>query len=339
MVTIKDVARRANVSFTTVSHVINKTRPVSPETAIRVQEAIVDLGYLPSEVARSLKSNRTRTIGMIVTTTSNPFFGEVIRGVERACFEAGYALMICNTDDVTEHLVAYMQTLFAKRVDAVIVMTSNASPEFFGRLGQIKRVPVVAIDAPSGSVASVVSDDSFLGGRIVADFLMDGGFTRIACVSGPVEHPRMKDRLEGFASALRTRGLALEPALLCRTALTIEGGRDAARRLLEATPEQRPQAIFALSDIMAIGLLHGIRELGLTIPEDVSVVGYDDIEFAAYTFPPLTTVRQPAADLGAAAAHSVMNHLDHDLPLPPTVALHPTLIVRQSVRTGGPGRS
>ena len=108
---------------------------------------------------------------MIVTTTSNPFFGEVIRGVERACFEAGYALMICNTDDVAQRLVAYMRTLFAKRVDAVVVMTSNASPEFFRRLGQIKRVPVVAIDAPPDTVASVFSDDSILGGRLVADFL------------------------------------------------------------------------------------------------------------------------------------------------------------------------
>src|SRR3954451_10364212 len=191
MVTIKDVARRANGSFTTVSHVVNKTRPVSRDTAARVNEAITALGYLPSELARSLKSSRTRTIGMIVTTTSNPFFGEVIRGVERACFEAGYALMICNTDDVAQRLAAYMRTLFAKRVDAVLVMTSNASPEFFRRLGQIRRVPVVAIDAPSGTVASVFSDDSIRGGRLVADFLAAQGFTRIGCISGPREHPRM----------------------------------------------------------------------------------------------------------------------------------------------------
>lgn len=331
MVTIKDVAKRANVSFTTVSHVINKTRPVSPETTLRVNEAIVDLGYLPSEVARSLKSNRTRTIGMIVTTTSNPFFGEVIRGVERACFEAGYALMICNTDDVTQRLVTYMQTLFAKRVDAVVVMTSNASPEFFGRLGQLKRVPVIAIDAPPGAVSSVVSDDSFLGGRIVADFLADRGFTRIACVSGPIGHPRMADRLTGFTQALETRGLTFDPMLLHRTELTMEGGRDAARHILGLSGQARPQAIFALSDVMAIGLLHGIREFGLAVPADISVVGYDDIEFAAYTFPPLTTVRQPATALGAAAARAVIDHLDRDLSLPSSVAIQPTLIVRQSV--------
>lgn len=333
MVTIKDVARRANVSFTTVSHVINKTRPVSPETAIRVNEAIVHLGYLPSEVARSLKSNRTRTIGMIVTTTSNPFFGEVIHGVERACFEAGYALMICNTDDVTQRLVTYMRTLFAKRVDAVIVMTSNASPEFFGRLAQLKRIPVIAIDAPPGSVVSVVSDDSVLGGRIVADFLADQGFTRIACLSGPEEHPRMADRLKGFGEAMKARKLNFDPSLVHRTELTMEGGRAAARALLALPPETRPQAIFALSDVMAVGLLHGIRELGLRIPEDVSVVGYDDIEFVAYTFPPLTTVRQPAAELGSTAAKALIEHLDQDAPLPSSLAIRPELIVRQSVIT------
>jgi LacI family transcriptional regulator len=331
MVTIKDVARRANVSFTTVSHVVNKTRPVSRDTAARVNEAINELGYLPSELARSLKSSRTRTIGMIVTTTSNPFFGEVIRGVDRACFEAGYALMICNTDDVAQRLVAYMRTLFAKRVDAVVVMTSNATPEFFRRLGQIKRVPVVAIDAPADTVASVFSDDSVLGGRIVADYLLDGGFSRIACVSGPAEHPRMIDRLKGFGAALAERDLRLDPALVLHTEATMEGGQDAARRLLGASAAGRPDAIFALCDVLAIGVLHGAHELGLTIPGDVSVIGYDDIELAGYTFPPLTTVRQPAAEIGAAAANAIIDHLDNDVPLPNAVALKPELIVRASV--------
>lgn len=332
MVTIKDVARRANVSFTTVSHVINKTRPVSPDTAIRVNAAILDLGYLPSEVARSLKSNRTRTIGMIVTTTSNPFFGEVIRGVERACFEAGYALMICNTDDVTQHLVTYMQTLFAKRVDAVVVMTSNASPEFFRQLGQMDRVPVVAIDAPPGAVASVVSDDSLFGGRIVADYLAAEGFRRVACVSGPAEHPRMADRIAGFRAGLAAHDLSLDPALLYRTVLTMEGGLKAARHLLALRPAERPQAIFALSDVMAIGLLRGIHEAGLSVPGDISVVGYDDIEFAGYTSPPMTTVRQPAIELGRVAAEVVIGHLDNDTPLPASIAVTPSLVVRQSVQ-------
>jgi LacI family transcriptional regulator len=332
MVTIKDVAKRANVSFTTVSHVINKTRPVSSETASRVNAAIADLGYFPSDVARALQSNRTRTIGMIVTTTSNPFFGEVIRGVERACFDHGYALMICNTDDVAQHLVAYMRTLFAKRVDAIVVMTSNASPEFFRRLGQIKRVPVVAIDAPADTVASVFSDDSILGGSIVGDFFATKGFRRIGCVSGPKDHPRMIDRRIGLGAALDRHGLTLDDDLMVYTELTMDGGVAAAKTLLDRPHAKRPDAIFALSDVMAIGLLHGAHQLGLNVPYDVSVVGYDDIELAGYTFPPLTTVRQPAADIGAAAASAVMRFLDADEPLPRSVMLKPELIVRQSVR-------
>ncbi|MET3926925.1 LacI family DNA-binding transcriptional regulator [Devosia sp. 2618] len=330
MVTIKDVARRAEVSFTTVSHVINKSRPVSEETAERVFAAIAELGYVPSGVARALQSNRTRTIGMIVTTTTNPFFGEVIRGVERVCFKHGYALMICNTDDVASQLVVYLQALLIKRVDAIVVMTSNASPEFFDHVGQVKRVPLVAIDAPPGSVGSVFSDDSIAGGRIVAEFLADRGFTNIAVVTGPEQHPRMRDRLTGFQAALAERAIALPPGWMVRTDISMDGGLEATRAIL-SSGRPRPQAIFALSDIMAIGVLHGLHEAGLRVPEDVSVVGYDDIAFAAHTLPPLTTICQPSVDMGGRAAEAIISHLEANTPLPKAVQLPPELMVRDSV--------
>jgi LacI family transcriptional regulator len=332
MVTIKDVAKRANVSFTTVSHVINKTRPVSSETVTRVNDAISALGYLPSEVARSLKSNRTRTIGMIVTTTSNPFFGEVIRGVERACFEAGYALMICNSDDVAEHLVSYSNTLFAKRVDAILVMTSNASPNFFEHLAKINRVPVVAIDAPPGATRSVVADNSNVGGRLAADFLSRRGFGKVACVAGPENHPRMIERLAGFMEGLEANGIEFCPKSLYRKPLTMEGGREAAHALFSPSSPERPEVIFALSDVLAIGLISGINELGLAIPRDVSIMGYDDIEFAAYTSPPLTTIRQDAGQLGKVAAEALLEHLDLSVDLPVISRIEPTLVVRKSVK-------
>ena len=332
MVTIKDVAKRANVSFTTVSHVINNTRPVSADAASRVNAAIADLAYFPSDVARALQSKRTRTIGMIVTTTSNPFFGEVIRGVEKASFDQGYTLVICNTDDVAQHLVAYMRMLFAKRVDGVVVMTSNASPEFFRRLGQIKRVPVVAIDAPAEAVPSVFSDDSLAGGEQVGRYLLDKGFERIAIVSGPESHPRMRERQRGIEAALRAHGRTLASGDIVRTALTMDGGLAAGRELAARPAATRPDAVFALSDVLAIGLMHGLHEAGIAIPGDVSVVGYDDIEMAAHTFPPLTTVRQPAADIGAAAARAVIDFLDHATPLPRSVRLDSHLVLRGSVR-------
>ncbi|MDR6288325.1 MULTISPECIES: LacI family DNA-binding transcriptional regulator [Inquilinus] len=331
MVTIKDVARQAGVSFTTVSHVINRTRPVSGETAERVRSAIAALGYFPSDVARALKSNRSRTIGMIVTTTTNPFFGEVMRGVERACFDHGYALMLCNTDDETAHLARYLEMLFAKRVDAVVVMTTHASPEFFRRLGQVREVPVVAIDAAAGIVPSVFNDDSRAGGFLAGDFLARRGFRRIGCIAGPADHPRVIERLDGLRAALAAHGLGVPEALTRRCDLTIAGGAVVARELIALPPGERPEAIFALNDLSAIATLHAAQDAGLSVPADLSVIGYDDIEFASQTFPPLTTIRQPAAEIGAAAATAVLRHLEEGAPLPAAVTLAPELVVRASV--------
>jgi LacI family transcriptional regulator len=332
MTTIKDVARHANVSFTTVSHVINETRPVAMATAERVRAAIEELGYRPSDVARTLKSKRSRIVGMIVSSATNPFFGEVTAGVERACFERGYSLMLCNTEDVTERLTAYLDTLFAKRIDALVVLTTNASPDFLRRLAQIRRVPVVAIDAAAGSAPMVVNDDSGLGGRLVGRFLAERGFTRIACIAGPADHPRSRERLEGFAAGLAEGGGRLDPDLLVHAPLTIAGGRAAAADLIARGPDRRPEVVFCFNDMMAIGALHAAHDAGLTVPEDLSVVGYDDIEFSAYTIPPLTTVRQPTAEIGGSAADLLIDHLETGADLPRVVALPPTLVVRGSVR-------
>ena len=332
MITIKDVARRASVSFTTVSHVINKTRPVSTETIEKVNAAIAELGYLPSHVGRALQSSRTRTIGMIVTTTSNPFFGQVVHGVERACFERGYALIICNTDDVADHLDVYMNTLVSKRVDAVVVMTSNATPEFFATVREQRRVPVVAIDAPPGSVGSLVSDDSVAGGRLVGEFLLGRGYTSIACLSGLEGHPRMRDRIDGVRAVLAVRGLILADRDIVHSSISMAAGQAAAAQLIERPAADRPEVIFALADVLAIGAMHAAREAGLRIPEDLSIVGYDDIEFAAHTFPPLTTVRQPADLIGATAANAALDHLENGTPLPGLIMLTPELVVRETTR-------
>lgn len=336
MTTIKDVARHAQVSFTTVSHVINETRPVSPDTADRVRRAISELGYVPSDVARALKSNRTRIIGMIVTSTTNPFFGEVIGGAERVCFDSGYSLMLCNTDDVEQRLTAYVKTLLSKRIDALVVMTTNASPDFLRRLGQIRRLPVVAIDAAPGTAACVVNDDSRRGGALAVDMLIGRGFRDIAFVWGPEAHPRARERLEGAHAALRRHGLDPAAAAIRRGPLTIAGGQAAAAQLLDGPPERRPQAIFACNDLMAVGVLHEAHRLGVAVPDALSIVGYDDIEFAAHTFPPLTTIHQPAAEIGAAAVTSLIRHLENGAELPRDAALPPTLVMRDSVAPRAP---
>ena len=329
MATIKDVAREAGVSVTTVSHVVNDTRPVAPETHARVSAVIARLGYRPSRIAQALKANRTHAIGMLVTTSANPFFAEVIRGVEAGCFQRGYSLILGNTGDMIDRLVSYWHTLMARRIDGLIVMTTNATPAFFRQLRADSRLPVVAVDTGDDRAASVVNDDSVLGGEMAGRFLVERGFRRIGCITGPPQHPRSALRFNSFRHALSEAGLALDPALIVESDLTISDGYRAMQRF--AAQPRLPDALFCINDLVAMGALCAAHERGIAVPGTLSVLGYDDSEFAAYTSPPLTTVRQPAFDMGATAARLLIEHLDGKQPLPREVALPPTLVERRSV--------
>ena len=303
MSTIKDVAREAGVSVTTVSHVVNATRPVAAETHARVTEVITRLGYRPSGIAKALKANRTYAIGMLVTTSANPFFAEVIRGVENGCFERGYTLILGNTGDVLDRLSAYWRTLAARRIDGLIVMTTNRTPEFFDLLAAEGRLPVVALDTADDRADSVVHDDSVLGGRLPGNFLVARGFRRIACLTGPADHPRSQLRLVGFSDALAQAGVSLGVRHDHRV------GPQGLRRLpalseLASRNSGLPEALFCFNDMLAMGALCAAHERGIGVPRDLSVIGYDDFEIAAYASPPLTTIRQPAFELGATAAPS-----------------------------------
>ena len=330
MSTIKDVAREAGVSVTTVSHVVNATRAVAPETHARVSAVIHRLGYRPSGIARALKANRTHAIGMLVTTSANPFFAEVIRGVEEGCFKRGYTLILGNTGDVSERLGAYWRTLAARRIDGLIVMTTNAAPEFFDRLAEDERLPVVALDTADDRADAVINDDSILGGRIAGRYLLDRGFRRIACITGPANHPRSAVRLDGFRSVLGEAGIALDADLMVESDLTVAGGFRAFTTLAER-PGGLPEALFCINDMLAMGALCAANERGIAVPRDLSVMGYDDSEFSAYTAPPLTTVRQPAFEMGEAAARAIIAFLDSGAPMPRLTALPPSLVERKSV--------
>jgi LacI family transcriptional regulator len=328
--TIKDVAREAGVSVTTVSHVVNATRAVAPATHARVSAVIRRLDYRPSGIAKALKANRTHTLGMLVTTSANPFFAEVIRGVEAGCFSRGYTLILGNTGDVTERLAAYWRTLAARRIDGLIVMTTNAAPDFFDRLAEERRLPVIAIDTGDDRADSVINDDSELGGRLAGRHLVMRGFRHIACVTGPAHHPRSVQRLAGFEAALDEAGLKRDPQLTVESDLTIAGGYRALHQLM-ARGEGRPDAIFCFNDMLAMGALCAAQERGISIPRDLSIMGYDDSELAAYAAPPLTTIHQPAAELGETAARVMIELLDERRPMPRLVALPPVLVERASV--------
>ena len=296
---IKDVARLAQVSVTTVSHVLNQTRPVHPDTRARVEAAVQSLGYVPSAVARSLKLNATHSIGMLVPNNSNPYFAELVRAVEDACFAAGYALLLCNTDDDADRQRVYLDVLAQKRVDGVIVASTTDDERMSQHLART-ALPMVLIDRDiTGLDRPCVQTDHVLGGMIATQHLLELGHTRIACIGGPELLHSSERRIDGWREALLRARLPAE--LLVYGDFSVNGGYQAMQRVLAKAGEQIPTAVFACNDLMAIGALRALHEAGLHAPEDVSVVGYDDIELADYIRPALTSVAQPVKTMAEQA--------------------------------------
>ena len=330
MISIKDVAQKAGVSATTVSHVINSTRFVAPNTKEKVEKAISELGYQPSSLARALKVNSTRTLGMLVTSSSNPFFAEVVAGVEETCFRNGYSLILCNSLDKNDRLIAHLQALMQKRIDALLIMTTTTDKAFYETLRNFDSLPKVFLDSEVEIDGCAIVDDSVRGGYKATSLLIKRGLRRIGCLLGPEGHPRSRERYQGFGKAMDEAGLAINPDWIIADDLSAEGGHRAMCKQLAL--RDFPEAIFACNDLMAIGAYRAIYERGLSVPDDISIVGYDDLELAAYMTPSLTTIYHPSFDLGVTAAENLINHLEHKADMPSTIQLAPKLILRESVR-------
>ncbi|WP_312807689.1 LacI family DNA-binding transcriptional regulator [Comamonas sp.] len=334
MSSIKDVARLAGVSVTTVSHVLNKTRSVLPATQERVLEAVQTLGYVPSAVARSLKTQATHTIGMLVPDNSNPYFAELVRAVEDACFAAGYALLLCNTDNDAGRQQVYLDVLSQKRVDGLIVASTSDDALMSQHLVQT-ALPMVLIDrAIAGLERPCVQTDHVQGGMLATQHLMALGRKRIACVAGPQDLQSSEQRVQGWRQALQLVGLPSD--LLMHGDFTVNGGYVAMQRLLHDGGANRPTAVFACNDLMAMGALRAVHEAGLQVPRDVAVVGYDDIELASYTQPALTTVAQPTRAMAQQALAWLLERIQAGRSSGPAAAatqmLVPALVTRESSR-------
>ncbi|KAB1467956.1 ribose operon transcriptional repressor RbsR [Cronobacter sakazakii] len=327
MATMKDVARLAGVSTSTVSHVINKDRFVSEAIRLRVEDAIRTLNYAPSALARSLKLNQTRTIGMLITASSNPFFSELVRGVERSCFERGYSLVLCNTDGDEQRMNRNLETLLQKRVDGLLLLCTETHQPSPAIMKRYPAIPTVMMDwSPFDGGSDVIQDNSLLGGDIATRYLIDKGYTRIACVTGPLDKTPARLRLEGYRTAMQRAGLPVAEGYEVIGDFEFAGGLRAMQSLL-ALPEP-PQAVFMGNDAMAVGAYQALYQAGLRIPQDIALVGYDDIELASYMTPPLTTIHQPKDELGELA----IDVLIHRMALPelqqPRLPLTPELMVR-----------
>ncbi len=339
MPTIYDVARSASVSITTVSHVLNDTRFVSEETRVRVLAAVERLGYRPSSLARALVRQHTQTLALIVPDNVNQFFAEMARGIENYGFAAGYNVILCNSGGDTSKELAYLDMLISKWVDGVIYMTADMHREHLQPLLD-RRVPLVTFDRDYEGIDAILLDNRH-GGYLATQHLLSLGHRRIGCISGPDIGTRSADRAQGYQQALSDQGIAPSPELLLIGDWSYRGGWMAASNLL-ALPDP-PTAIFACNDVMAIGAISYLHGSGRRVPEDVSVVGFDNIALSEFAAPPLTTVVTPIEGIGQQLCQMLLDRINGQLPpQAQQVTIRGELLIRDSTapvsQTPSPGR-
>jgi LacI family transcriptional regulator len=330
-VSVREVAAAASVSVGTVSNVLNRPEKVAPETVERVLSVIQDLGYVRNDAARQLRAGRSRTIGLIVLDAGNPFFAEVARGAEDRAAEAGMSVLLGNSDESPQREAGYLDLFREQRVNGVLLTPAGESVAGLERM-QDAGVPVVLVDreAPGTSLRSVSVDD-VEGGYLAVQHLLSRGRSRIAYVCGPRSIRQVADRLTGAQRAIaEVPGAQLEVIEL--PALTVLQGRAAGEQLVARPRAERPDAVFAANDLLAVGLLQALQLMGdLRVPDDIALIGYDDIDFAAATVVPLSSIRQPAHLIGYTAVDLLLRHLDAAADVDePHVRFQPELVIRAS---------
>jgi LacI family transcriptional regulator len=328
MPTLQDVARRAGVAPITASRAISRSGYVSPEARERVMQAAQELGYVPNTLARSLRSRRTDTLALVLTDITNPYFTTVARGVEDAASEAGYTVIFCNSDENEAKEQKYLRMLLEKRVDGLLLVPAQGGSEAL-QAAQAQGVPVVILDRRMpGCQADVVRCDSEQGAYDLTRLLISLGHRRLALLNGPRGVSTANDRAAGFFRALAEAGLE-SAAQAFEGSFTQASGAEMARRA--AALEPRPSALLAANNFIAIGAQNALRELGLRVPEDVALVGFDDLPPALVTFPFLTVAAQPAYEMGRRATRLLIDRLEGRLVSACEEIVLPTeVIVRQS---------
>ncbi len=335
MATIQDVAARAGVSIATVSHVLNNTRFVSEETRAAVLEAIRELNYHPSAAARSLSSRKTRTIGMVISDVSNVFFGQMIQGVLDVITPEDYNLILCTTSESLAKEEEYFRLLLGRAVDGLI---AAATSERWGTLqtAEVRKIPVVFVDRTfEGMEGPFVGVDNSRGAYEAVSHLIGDGHRRIGVVAGLAYMSTMRERVDGYRRALQEHAIGYDESLVVYSNLSIEGGRQAALQLLGRA--DRPEALFSNNNLLTLGVLLAIQELGLACPDHVALACFDDHPWAGVVSSPLTVVRQPNYEIGRQAAIMLLQLLSGQPLERQRVIFQPELLVRSSCKAGGHG--
>jgi DNA-binding LacI/PurR family transcriptional regulator len=325
-VSIKDIAKAAGVSYSTVSRALNNSPKVKPETRERIQRLAAEMGYLPSAVARSLVTQRTQTIGVVVTTITDLFFAEVIHSIEETALNHGYSVILANSGGEPQRELAEIQALRERRVDGIILASAYSGSKYASVLRGTDMPVVIINNVHKEHYGYSVEMDNCSGSRQAVRHLLEQGHRRIAYVAGPDTEWDNVERQNGYEQVLSAYGLPVDPVLIVSGGLRPAEGMAAMRRLLAlAAP---PTAVFCYNDATALGAIRAAHAAGLRVPQDISVVGFDDIDLAAYFEPPLTTVAQPKREMGRRAVQMLLDLLA-DKPIVDCV-LPGHLVIRES---------
>lgn len=327
-VTIDDVARLAGVSYQTVSRVINNKPHVRPSTRQRVQKIIAETGYRPSPIARSLVTARTATIGLVVPDISNPYFSAIARGVEQVAYAHNYSVLLCNTGEDASRELEVLRTLDEMYVDGVIVCGLRQEDAPLQQALERFRAFVMINRRFADKVSPAINVDDVLGGYLATRHLLDLGHTAIGYIAGPTTSFSGVRRLKGYEKALTEAGIHRETGWIQHCIPTVAGGETAAHLMNAHHPEI--SALFCYNDLVAIGAMRDCSAQGCRVPEDMAIVGYDDIMLATLVSPPLTTCHVPRVDMGSQAVSMLLSCINDEADRCTEIVITPELVVRAS---------
>ncbi len=325
-VTIKDIARKANVSYATVSRALNGKRGVREETRRRILRIAAELAYTPNAIARGLVKRQTQTLGLVIPDITNPFYPEVARGIEEGAAAAGYSVFLCNTNWERRREAQYLSLLAEKRVDGVILAPVEESAWEIETA--VSTALVYVSTAPLDTRHSFVVIDNVRGGYLAAEHLIGAGYRSFGFVGSPEDPIAVGGRLEGFRQALQEHGLALPERFVQLGDFRQQTGYNIIRRMIAAG--DCPRAVFAENDLLALGVIQGAREAGLRVPQELAVIGFDDIPFAGFPEVRLTTISQPKYEMGRRAVELLLGRISAPAQPSQRIFLEPQLVVRGS---------
>ncbi len=328
--TLADVASKAGVSITTASRVLNHSKRVSAKVAHRVESAAADLGYFPHGLARSLRTHKTFTVGLVVPDITNPFFAEVSYSIEQCLAENGYMCMLCNTGRLVERERQYIQSLVEKSIDGLVLISYELDSKHIDRVSRLTRLPTVLVDRLTSATLDSVRTDNRMGAIHGVTYLAGKGHRRISTIAGPPTLLPARERLDGFREGLKICGIQPDESLIRISDFSVRGGYDAMTELLKLSP--RPDAVMVANNTMGIGAFRALKTAGINVPCDISMLMFDDVNLADVSSPTITVIAQSPSEIGKIAVQMLMERIkDPDAYLEGRqVLVSPRLIMRES---------